>query len=260
MKIIYSHWQASNHKFCDKEMAIMSNNSVKKLGYKTCLYTDQIGYDLLSDVDYDEIIIFDKLLLSKFNKKIWSLGKMLTMSLTQEPFIHLDFDLFLFQKLDNDIITKDSFCLYSEPWITEYILRFTEKAAKLKNIKITNSLSRNFSIVGGKNFKALNSVCSKLIGIAISNYNTIERMNFNTLWDGAVLFEQVLIPQLLLEDHDIKIHTIFPDHNYSEDLYEKELYDKLVKQDLIDNFVKNKIVHLHGNKMNKFNVLKPYLT
>jgi hypothetical protein len=259
MKIIYSHWQASSHKFCDKEMAIMSNNSVKKLGYNTCLYTDQIGYDLLSDVNYDEIIIFDKLLLSKFNKKIWSLGKMLAMSLTQEPSIHLDFDVFLFQKLDNDILTKNSFCLYSEPWITKHILKFTEEAPKLENIKINNSLSMNFAIVGGQNFKAMNDVCNKLIDIAILNYNTIEQMTLHRSWMGAVLFEQVLIPQLLLEDHDIKIHTIFPDHNYSEDIYEKKLYNELTKQDLIDNFVKNKIVHLHGNKMNKFNILKPYL-
>jgi hypothetical protein len=259
MKIIYSHWQASNHKFCDKEMAIMSNNYVKKLGYKTCLYTDKIGHDLLSDIDYDEIIIFDELLLSQFNKRIWSLGKILAMRLTQEPFIHLDFDFFLLGRIDEEISKKDFFCLNSEPWMTKDISEFLPETVKLENIKITNSLSRNFSIVGGQNFQAINLVCNKLIDIAILNYKNIQNMNFIHSWNGAVLFEQILIPQLLSEEHNIEINTIFPDFIYLESLYKEEAHQKSAKQYLLDNFVKNKMVHLHSNKMEKFNALKSYL-
>jgi hypothetical protein len=259
MKIIYSHWQASSHQFCDKEMAKLSNQSVKKLGYKTCLYTDKIGYDLLSDIDYDEIIMFDELLLAQFNKRIWSLGKILAMERTQEPFIHLDFDFFLLGKVDEEISKKDFFCLYPEPWMTEEISKFLPETAKLENIKITNSLSRNFSIVGGQNFQAMNLVCSKLIDIAILNYKIIENMNFIKTWNGAVLFEQMLIPQLLSEEHDIEINTIFSDFIYPEKIYKEETHKKLTKQYLVDNFVKNKMVHLHGSKMKKFNAIKHYL-
>jgi hypothetical protein len=260
MKIIYSHWQASNHKFCDKEMAKLSNQSVKKLGYKTCLYTDKIGYDLLSDIGYDEIVLFDELILSKFHKKVWSLGKILAMSLVREPFIHLDFDVFLFKKIEDKISKTDFFSLYFEPWLTKELKLHSKELLKLEKININHYLSWNFSVVGGQNFLKINEACEEIINLAILNKHNVNRTQFKKSWVLAVVFEQVLVPKILKEKYNIEVNTIFPDSPYDEELYEKEEYASLIKEYFINYFIQNKIVHLHGDKLNKFNVLKNYLT
>jgi hypothetical protein len=258
MKIIYSHWKSGSHLFCNKEMARLSLESVKKIGYKTCLYTDIAGYDLLSDVAYDEIIIFDEEILKSFNPKIWSLGKILAMSLAQEPFIHLDFDFFLFKKLDDEIAQRDFFSLYYEPWINTDLSGYAEKVYKqlapfLDGINTNNFKSYNFSIVGGQSYKKISSACQNIVSFAIQHQNTIDQIPMIKKWGPAVLFEQVMIPDLLLNKYNTKIQTIFPDFSYTGN------HDE-AKKFIMENCVKHKMVHLHGQKLEKLNVIKGYLT
>ena len=257
MKIIYSHWQTGSHAFCNKEMCELSHKSIKKLGYKTCLYTDKIGYDLLSEVGYDEIVIFDPELLKSFNPKIWSLGKLLAMSLTNEPFIHLDFDFFLFKKLDERIEQKDFFCLYNEPWINEDLGLYAKKVYKalnpfLEGINTNNWRSYNFSIVGGQSYEKINSACKDILNFAIKHQDNINKILLIKNWGAAVLFEQSMIPDLLLNKYDIKTETIFSDFNYLNGLEE-------TKKIIMQNCIYHKMIHLHGQKMEKLNILKNYL-
>ena len=263
MKIVYSYWNAGGHVFCNKEMSSLSNHAAKKLGYKTCLYTDKYGYDLLSSINYDEIIIFDSQLLQSFNKKIWSLGKILAMSLVNEPFIHLDFDVFLFKKIDPEIEQKKLFSLYHEVWINQNINLYIQKIFKViespfgEKTDINNLNSYNFSIVGGQEFKKINDVCKKIIDFAIYNKEKIDEVELIEKWNAAVLFEQIMIPELMLSKYNISMETIFP--NYPYKLPYNTDYINETKNFLLQNFIQNKIVHLHGDKMEKLNVLKNYL-
>ena len=266
MKIIYSHWKSSDGPFfCNKEMAELSHKSVKKLGYKTCLYTDNIGYDLLSDIGYDEIIMFDTELLKSFNPKIWSLGKILAMSLVREPFIHLDFDFFLFKKLGEKIEEKDFFSLYFETWIN--ITNCSKKVYKklgsfLDNVNLNNFNSYNFSLVGGKNYKNINDICKYIINFTIqyseiiANINEPQQEYYCGNWELAVFFEQILIPDLLLNKYKIKISNVFPDFQFSSPARDF----KEVRRFLINNFSKYKMLHLHApQKLEKLNLIKNYL-
>lgn len=274
MKVIYSYWQSNNHFFCDLEMAKMSNDFAKKCGYKTCLYTDNVGLNLLAQyVNYDEIILFDEKVLSGFYPRIWSLGKILAMSLIKEPFIHLDFDLFLIQPLNFEILQKDFFSLYDEPWIntTPSFINIFDKIINLypnKNeIDIQNNFSYNFSVVGGNKIYEINTACKKIIDFAISFKEKVESIyekNIDkTSWFLPVIFEQVLIQNFLLKNYNIKIETIFPKSNLKYLDFNcknhRSIIDKRAKDFLKINFIKNKIVHIHGVKTEKFEIFKKFI-
>jgi hypothetical protein len=276
MKAIFSYWNCNNSRFFyNIEMAEAANTAAQKSGYKTCLYTDIQGYENLGlKIPYDEVILFDENILEQFYPKIWSLGKILAMSLVREPFIHLDFDFFLFKKLDEDIEQKDFFSLYHEPWINnnaglqevikKIINLYPEEELK-KEINNLGYFSSNFSIVGGQKFREISFVCEKIINFGISCKEQLARLDLGEFdspgWVLPVTFEQILIPYLLKMNFNIDNYTMIP--------IPKEIYDKIeIDVNDIDNFnpglieilksefIKRKMVHLHGNKEEKFTLIK----
>jgi hypothetical protein len=270
MKAIFSYWSAGSRFFCDKEMASIANSLAQKNGYKTCLYTDAKGLNLLKEVKYDEIVLFDELTISKFFPKIWSLGKILAMSLVKEPFVHLDFDLFLFKKLDDEIEKKDFFSLYPEPWL-DLNLNVREDAAKIlsvypnqENLDMNALLSSNFAVVGGQKFEEINNVCNKILNFGTLYKDSFIEMEKNGFkapsWILAVTFEQILIPNLLKQMFDIENYHIIPMPKFiidSIDIHEGEIvFDEQCIDYLKNQFVLKKIVHLHGDKKEKLMHLK----
>lgn len=277
MKAIFSHWNCNNSRFfCNTEIAKAANSAAQKSGYKTCLYTDINGYENLGlKIPYDEVILFDENILSQFYPKIWSLGKILAMSLVNEPFVHLDFDFFLFKKLDNEIEQKDFFSLYAEPWIDnnpsvqrdfKKILNFYHnkpfRDQKFKNIKINSS---NFSIVGGQKFTEVNFVCQEILNFAILSKKKLVKLDwrgFETAnWILPVSFEQILIPILLKIYFNIDIYNIItiPKEIYDNiniDVNDINNFNPVLIETLKNEFIKNKMVHLHGRKEEKFESIK----
>ena len=286
MKVVFSYLELNSHFFCDIEMAKLSNNYAQKHGYKTCLYTDENGYNKLTPyINYDEVILFDKEVTSQLNTNIWSIGKILAMSMVKEPFIHIDFDLFLMKPLPNDFINKDFFSLYPEPWlfkIPEYeksILKVYKLYDHPEELDFKDFYSYNFAIVGGQKFKEINFVCNRLLDFSISHGQILEKFLdkksyqknikkplLSHPWSLAVIFEQVLIKNLLSTIFGIEIFSIpdknlFLDFKYHENIIpEQELkYDSECKKILKRFMIDNKIVHLHGEKETKFKYLKEKL-
>jgi len=270
MKAIFSYWQSNQrHSFCNEEMAKLSNDLAKKNGYETCLYTDTFGFEKLNNyVKYDKIILFDENILKCFYSKIWSLGKILAMSLVDGPFIHLDFDLFLFAPLEKHLLEKDFFTLYHEPWIDNMpeVKNDVNKIFNLyrnnKNINFSKVHSYNCSIVGGKNFKKINHICNIILELAINQHIELKNLYESGFespdeWILPVTFEQILIPNLLNKIYNIENYTIFPNFN-SNFYYEtkKMLFLKSHTEHLKKCFIENKILHLHGNKTKKFEIVK----
>lgn len=266
MKAIFSYWAAESRFFCNSEMAKVANNLAQKNGYKTCLYTDSYGLENLKEVKYDEIILFDEAITSKFFPSIWSLGKILAMSLTKEPFIHLDFDLFLFKRLENEIEKKDFFSLYTEPWVSLHTSVRDDAQNILniypnqKEIDINHIVSSNFAIVGGQKFEEINDVCKKILDFAIlykEKFIELKNIGFKApSWILAVTFEQILIPNLLKTIFDIESYHIIPIPQIIHDNINIDtgeiLFDEFCIEHLKTHFILNKIVHLHGQKKDKF--------
>jgi hypothetical protein len=283
MKVIFSYLEFDSQDFCNIDMAKLTNSYAQQQGYKTCLYTDENGYKKLTPyINYDEVILFDKEITSQFTPSIWSMGKILAMSMVQEPFMHIDFDLFLLKSLPSDFISKDFFSLYPEPWLfripsyEESILEVYKLYPNPKELDFTDFYSYNFAVVGGQKFKEINFVCNRLIDFSISHGEVLQKFLykknfeenvskqlFSHSWSLAVIFEQILIKNLMSTIFNIKISTL-ADKNillyfkYHQNMgTEKELeYNLECKQILKKMMVYHKLIHLHGQKEEKFKYLK----
>jgi len=240
MKIIFSYWSDANpeEKFFFKEIAAVSNYFAKQHGYETVLYTDVSGNLLLNKIDYDNIILMPENLLNKFPKTGWSLGKLLATSMIKEPFFHLDFDLFLFKPLEENIINSPITFLHDEIWMdailanSSFVLK--KKPELLKNLN--NYRSYNCAIFGGKDYKTFNEVSKYIYEYAIENAEFLEKIStqqrtfknkkiVNDYLYLAMILEQLWLPQIIkLKGFDLKtiLHNSkmdkFINKNYAEDI------------------------------------------
>jgi hypothetical protein len=266
MKVIFSYWKTDEHFFITEDFALISNELAKKHGYETVLFTDDFGIEELKNIKYDKVVKFDQNLLNRLPKTGWSLAKILAMSSMQEPFMHVDFDLFLIKNLRQDFLENQVFCFHKEKWLTEpqgekdkngkfiensiinpYSFEFLDKVRILLNetednfsIKNYHKLtSYNCAIVGGQNYKVFKKASEYVIKYALKykdileNFPIIHRMEVD--WFPAVFLEQVLYMNL------IKLHS---------GINEIPFYLKAeTTEDLNIEAQKEKIIHIWGSKL-----------
>lgn len=90
---------------------VISLKTVKKHYPRTALYTDDDGARLLVDklgLEFDEVSTGLNA-LAAYDPAWWALGKVWTYRAQQEPFIHIDSDVFLWQPLPHDFISAPLF-------------------------------------------------------------------------------------------------------------------------------------------------------
>jgi hypothetical protein len=239
MKIVFSYWSKANpeHDPLFKELAAVSNYFAKQHGYETVLYTDIAGNLLLNKIEYDKIILMPEHILNKFPKTGWSLGKLLATSMINEPFLHLDFDLFLFKPIEESVFNKQAVFFHDEIWMDEvlanssFVLKRKPEILKDNN----NYRSYNCAIFGGNNYKAFQDAAKYICNFAITNSDFLEKMSLqqrqlkrkelvNNYIYLAMLLEQLWMPQILLKN-GVNISTV---------LYE-EAMDKFVIKNYAEN-------------------------
>ncbi len=241
MKVIFSYWskaKTDEHQSVFKELAAVSNYFAKQHGYETVLYADGPGEILLKDIEYDNIIRMPEYTLDKFPKTGWSLGKLFATSMMNEPFLHLDFDLFLFKPIEQKFLEKPAVFFHDEIWMDEILANssFVIKRSPelLKNNK--NYRSYNCAIFGGTDYKAFKEVAKYICDFAVENSDFLEKMSsqqrvlkrknlVSHFIYLAMLLEQLWMPQLL-KKRNIPIETIlynpemdgFINKNYAENI------------------------------------------
>jgi hypothetical protein len=180
------------------------------------LYTDNYGLELFKDIlqlPYDKIHV-NLNSLDNYNSKLWAIGKLVSCSMQEEPFLHLDNDIYLWDKLNYnesnfDIIAQNfeidypnytnafNFILKNFNWIPNEI-----KETYTKNNKI---LAYNAGVIGGKNFEFFKELKLKAFKFIDENIDFLEKMDigiFNTI------FEQQL-GYALTEKNNLKIQFLF---------------------------------------------------
>jgi hypothetical protein len=119
------------------------------------LVTNQKGKEILIDqlqLPYTKVTIIE---FNELTNQFWSLAKVQSYQLQNEPFIHVDGDVFIWQAFDNEIIKGDLIAQNSEDWFSgyDYILeKFKESNRNLPSFIDNYDLleSYNLGVVGGK--------------------------------------------------------------------------------------------------------------
>ena len=177
------------------------------------LVTDNHGYDILINqlhLPYtDTIVCLDE--LNKYNSDLWALAKIKAYSLMQEPFIHVDGDVFIFEPIHNELQDHD-LIVQNEETTTEYYRRAWNKIKPYINhlpaimqgydANIFNK-AYNMGIFGGNDIDFIQAYCKTSFAFVDENLptvNTMQDANFN------IFFEQVLL-RSMVEEHHKKVAT-----------------------------------------------------
>jgi hypothetical protein len=198
------------------------------------------------------------------------------MASMNEPFMHVDFDLFLIQDLKDNFIHNPVFCLHKEKWLTEpqgekdkkgrlirnsiinpYSFEFLDKVKILLNqtednfsIKKYHKLSSyNCAIVGGQNFHLFKKSSEYVIKYALKykdilqNFSEINNMNVD--WFPAVFLEQVLFMNLIKLNSGLEDLPIYLKSETTEEL-------NIEAQE-------QKIIHIWGSKLKFKNNIEKFM-
>ena len=93
---------------------ILSCNQLCKFYDDVTLVTDRAGYDMLIEklrLPYTDVIVcLDE--LNKYNPNLWALAKIKAYSIMDEPFIHVDGDVFIWEGIEaplqgNELIAQN---------------------------------------------------------------------------------------------------------------------------------------------------------
>lgn len=215
MKVVFSFWSYKNS--IDESflgMAKISNFFAQKNGYETILFCGEEDKEKFNNIPYSEIRILDKKIMNSFHREMWSMSKIIAMSLMDEPYIMIDFDFLMFKKLDKKNNVDISF-FHNETWVVDlaelmnkWLLKIKPKAIKKDNdVHIYNCAAiavNNFSLVKECAIDLINhfqNLKYKQLDFLFTEAN-FKKWNKNKptlFWLPIWVIEQVWFPQLIKE-------------------------------------------------------------
>lgn len=227
-----------NKKFNYMSLAL-SCLQFKKYYNQVELVTDSLGYDLLInklELPYTKVDVkLDD--LNDYHPDLWALGKIYAYSIQKEPFIHVDGDVFIYDKfnveLENSPLIvqniEKGFSFYNDvvkeiednfDYIPEEILKSKENNQQI--------IAVNAGLLGGSNIEFIQNYSKEAFKFVNDNLHKIHKINigmFNTV------YEQFLF-HALAESRNIQISCYLSKVNNAFD-YLAELTDLPHKRNYI---------------------------
>ncbi len=213
MKIVQTFWTGNED--CRKDSYgwlsptynylswILSCNQLRKFHDDVILVTDKAGYEILIKqlhLPYtDTIVCLDE--LNCYNSNLWALAKIKTYSIMNEPFIHVDADVFTWDKFSDSLVNYDLIAQNIET-ATAYYRDMWESIRPAINYMPTpmirydqniDNKAYNMGIFGGSDIAFIKEYCKASFDFVdknIKEINDIKNVNFN------IFFEQVLCYEL----------------------------------------------------------------
>lgn len=212
MKIIQSFWSGSQNNINDKYgwysprynwmSWILSCHQLVKYYDNVELYTDDFGYDILINklqLPYSKVhVVLNE--LDKYPKDLWAIAKIKAYSLQEEPFIHVDGDVFIWEKFPESYVNSQLIAqnlenttgYYREMWneITANITFIPNELSSFHNG--TSNLCCNMGIIGGSDIDFFKEYCTKSFEFVDKNiefWDKINLFNFNIFFEQELFYE-----------------------------------------------------------------------
>lgn len=240
-KIIDNHYKPINDDFI--RLAKLSVKSAKKF-YKTKMYCDVNSHILFTqnNILFDEVVIIDEF-IDDYPAQ-YSIPKIYAMIKETEPYILMDLDVVLFEKLESQRtitygypeinLNKKHLNIPTVAWAHDaYITPFVNNIQKYyteQELSMMNwSIYPCFCVVIVKN-PMIMSIIFKTI------FELIDKKDINSI--TPTLLEQFLSHQYILK---YNVDFGFINEDATDNAYERNSFDKL-------KLISNKFVHLQINK------------
>jgi len=179
---------------------ILSSNQLIKYYDEVELYTDKQGYDILINklrLPYTKVHVgLDE--LNTYDSDLWALPKIYTYSLQDEPFLHVDGDVFVWERFSDDLLTSPLIAQNLERETKHYqrMLEGLNKHILFYPPEIQEEFDKgetvkmfNMGITGGNNIAFFKEYVKKAFDFVDQNAAVLDkicRFNFN------IFFEQLL--------------------------------------------------------------------
>lgn len=207
------------------------------------LVTNEKGKKILIDslqLPYTKVTIIQ---FSELTNTFWSLAKVEAYQLQNEPFLHVDGDVFIWQAFDNEILERELVAQNSEHWFSGYEFILTK--TKSENIILPsfvknhdNLESYNLGVVGGNKIDLFQQYRVDIFEFVKKNQKFLHDLvqNYNHSFVNMFI-EQFMFTQLAISKQ-IPISTIFPEKVIDPD------YPEITNFYNVPRF--KKFVHLMG--------------
>jgi hypothetical protein len=231
---------------------------------RTELYTDDFGKYILIDIlklPFDQVHICLNG-INNLNKDWWAAGKILTYSLQNEPFIHLDSDVFLWEGLPERILSSKIFAQSPEFFnklnsnsyykLSELEELIKDKKGWLPKIWFNHTADKESfeasccGIFGGNDLKLIEKYSKTALKIILHKKNQIIWEKWPNVAFGNVLIEQFFLALTVSTVRRTKIEYLFDNlANPFSPLTDNKIYTHLIStskndssvQKLIERFV-----------------------
>jgi hypothetical protein len=202
---------------------ILSANQLAKY-YEVELYTDQKGYEVLIEklqLPYTKVhVVLDE--LNHYHSDLWAIPKIKAYSLQQEPFLHVDGDVFIWEPFPEALMGAGLIAQNMESTTLYYKNMWDEIKPKLEYIPTEmdkyvygiNNSACNMGIIGGHDIDFFQTYAATAFEFVDRNqavWHNINGFNFNIFYEQLLFHEQAMIQNRTV---DFLIDGITEDNNY----------------------------------------------
>jgi hypothetical protein len=187
------------------------------------LITDFQGNEILINqlkLPYDSVnISLDS--LNHYHEDLWALGKIYSYGIQNEPFLHVDSDVFVWKQFDNNILETDLVAQnieidfkYDKIILLEILEHFNNIPSCISPIFPERLISSNAGVLGGKNYNFFKEYSALAFSFVNDNLNNLSKVNIGL---SNVIFEQYLFTCLAYEK---KIEISYILHNIGNQYFQ----------------------------------------
>ncbi|EDP96138.1 DUF6734 family protein [Kordia algicida OT-1] len=215
MKIIQSFWTGNSEVipscgwFSEKYHLlgwILSVNQLCKYYDEVELVTDTYGYELLIEklqLPYTKVhVVLDE--LNKYPSDLWALAKIKTYQIQKTPFLHVDGDVFIWEKFSDELMSSNLIAQNIETTSEYYRTMWADIRPHLTHLPTSMELfdqsvhnkAYNMGIFGGNNMDFMQKYCEASFSFVDKNKENLTKVNqfnFNIFFEQVLFFEMTKI-------------------------------------------------------------------
>ena len=241
MKAVFSFWSKPYYGSLHKGFAGFPSEHFFKVAFELAILTARNHFktiELITDTEGSQLLVekmglqFDTVTTDldechDIPVNLWAFGKLKAYSVQKEPFMHLDFDLFMLKPLPKWFFDAQILMQSEENFKQSYFQYYKQGFDVLKSHKntpvemgaygdviLSEQSAHNAGVLGGQNWQALSDYGTKAMQFIRDNLDVIEKLQPLTISEMNIIYEQAFITRYA-KHHNIEIKTLLSDKHYT---------------------------------------------